>query len=156
MNIDIIWLIIKVLWLLLITVCMVIYIIKLITNKKETTAPVNIKDNSSDVEKIKILMEKDSTQKIDNLLDSLIKNAVDKYMILNVNFDREKYLSTQDQEQFCSYVMGMVMKNMTESVKNTLGLIYDISTEEKLKEFLDIRIKIYVLAIIVNQNKDLI
>ena len=152
MNIDTI---VVLIYFTLITIALfigLIYIIKSLTTKEnDNIVPI---DNGS-VEKIKILMEKDSIQKIDDLVDALISNAVDKYMILNVNFDREKYLKQEEQEQLSQYVYGMVIKNMTKSVLDTIGLIYDISTDEKLKEFLDIRIKIYVLAIIVNQNKDI-
>ena len=110
----------------------------------------------NNTEKIKILLSENAIEKVDNLVDSLIKNAIDKYMILNVNFDKEKYLNAGDQEQMTLYVTGMVMNNMTDTVRSTIGLVYDISTEQKLKEFLDIRIKMSLLVVIVNQNKDLI
>ena len=110
----------------------------------------------NNTEKIKILLSENAIEKVDNLVDSLIKNAIDKYMIFNVNFDKEKYLNAGDQEQMTLYVTGMVMNNMTDTVRSTIGLVYDISTEQKLKEFLDIRIKMSLLVVIVNQNKDLI
>lgn len=120
-----------------------------IANKSSKSTVV---DNTS-VEKIKILMEKDSIDKINIFIDELIKNAADKYMILNVGYKEDPYLKSTNIEELTLYVIGMVKQNMTKSVIDTIGLIYDVDTEEKLDKFLELRIKIYVLSLSVKVNK---
>ena len=120
-----------------------------IANKSSKSTVV---DNTS-VEKIKILMEKDSIDKINIFIDALIKNAADKYMILNVGYLEDPYLKSTNIEELTLYVIGMVKQNMTKSVIDTIGLIYDVDTEEKLDKFLELRIKIYVLSLSVKVNK---
>lgn len=120
-----------------------------IANKSSKSTVV---DNTS-VEKIKILMEKDSIDKINIFIDALIKNAADKYMILNVGYQEDPYLKSTNIEELTLYVIGMVKQNMTKSVIDTIGLIYDVDTEEKLDKFLELRIKIYVLSLSVKVNK---
>lgn len=124
--------------------------ILILYNTKKSTKPVTI-DKS--VEKIRILMEKDSIDRINDFVDALIKNATDKYMILHVGYVEDAYLKSADITELTLYTYGMVRQNMTKSVLDTIGLIYDVDTEEKLKDFLELRIKIYILAITVNTNK---
>lgn len=116
------------------------------------SSKLTVVDNTS-VEKIKILMEKDSIDKINIFIDALIKNAADKYMILNVGYQEDPYLKSTNIEELTLYVIGMVKQNMTKSVIDTIGLIYDVDTEEKLDKFLELRIKIYVLSLSVKVNK---
>ena len=116
------------------------------------SSKLTVVDNTS-VEKIKILMEKDSIDKINIFIDALIKNAADKYMILNVGYLEDPYLKSTNIEELTLYVIGMVKQNMTKSVIDTIGLIYDVDTEEKLDKFLELRIKIYVLSLSVKVNK---
>lgn len=123
-------------------------------SKDKNKEVVEVKEDYS--RKIELLLSKDNmVEQIDTLLDNLIKNAVNKYMILNVNFNRDAYLNDKAIEELSLYALGMVRDNMTPAIKETLGLIYDISTDEKLNSFLELRIKMYILAVVINTNKTL-
>ena len=117
--------------------------------EKNINPPINV----TSTEKIKLLLEKDSVENINNIIDSLIKQAIDRYMILNVNFNKEAYLNEDAINELSLYAFGTVKDNMTPTVKELIGLIYDISTDEKMDEFIKLRIKIYVLAIVVKTNQ---
>lgn len=107
----------------------------------------------SDVDKIKILLEDKALEKIDDVIDGLIKAAVDRYMVLNVNFNTEAYLNDDSIKELTLYTFGSVKKNMTPTVIGLIGLINDISTEEKLDEYLELKIKMYLLAVVVKTNQ---
>ncbi len=106
-------------------------------------------------EEIKILLSDDKIiDKINNILYTMIKDASDRYMILNVNFNAsDAYLNQESIDELSKYIFGTVKGNMTPALRNLFGLIYDISTEEKLDKFIEINVKMHILDIIVKTNQ---
>ena len=131
-------------------ICTVLTIINL--KKEETVPTINPIDNT---EKIKILLSKDSVENIDNLVDEIIKRAADRYMILKVNFkDKEaQYITEADADELSKYIFGSIKLDMTDTMRDTIGLAHNISTEKQFDDFFNLRIKMYVLAILVNNNQ---
>lgn len=116
-------------------------------NKKEKVSITN-----SNTEKIKILLEDGSIDKVDNFINKLISNAIDQYMIMRAN-TKEHYINEKESEAIIRYTYATIKSNMTQNTKDVIGLLYDISTEQKLEDLLMLKIKINVLALLVDNNK---
>jgi hypothetical protein len=129
-------------------VCLVASI-KLIPDKKNIL-PVVTKQEVSD-SKIKIILEDDSFDKVNQLIDSLINDAITMYYILN-GVVEESYITEKTTKEIQNYVFGTVKKNMTNGVLATIGLFYKIDKEEDLDELLKLRIKLHLISEITKQN----
>lgn len=127
---------------------LILYLLIRRKNKKQ------IKENyNNELDKAKVLLEDKSIEKINDVVEELIKTAVDRYMVLNVNFNSDAYLNSEGQRELSLYVLGSIRENMTPAVKELIGLIQDISTEEKLNNYLELQIKMYILAVVVKTNQ---
>ena len=121
-----------------------------LSNKNELMPTTKMED----VEKIKILLSsKDTVENIDVIIDNIIKTAADRYMIFNVNYDPDSYLTKENSEEMALYVFGSVKMDLTDTMKATIGLVHNIDTEEKLDDFLRLRVKMYVLALLIKTNQ---
>lgn len=109
-------------------------------------------NKSTSAENIKILIEKDSIENINIFFDNLIREYITRYKILN-GFTDESYVTTDMMSELHQYVRGSIIKNMTPSIRSTLGLIYNVSTDEALKETIGIRVKLNVIAEVIDQNQ---
>ena len=108
---------------------------------------------TDNTEKIKILLTKDAIDNIDNMIDDIIKRAADRYMILNINFKDLPYVTEKDADELTKYIFGSLKMDMTDTVRETIGILHNVSTEKQLDDFLKLRIKMYVLAIVVKTNQ---
>lgn len=127
---------------------LILYLLIRRKNKKQIKEKYN-----NELDKAKILLEEKSIEKINDVVEELIKTAVDRYMILNVNFNSDAYINTEGQRELSLYVLGSIRENMTPAVKELIGLVQDISTEEKLNNYLELQIKMYILAVVVKTNQ---
>ena len=109
-------------------------------------------NKSTSAENIKSLIEKDSIEDINIFFDNLIREYITRYKILN-GFTDESYVTTDMMSELHQYVRGSIIKNMTPSIRSTLGLIYNVSTDEALKETIGIRVKLNVIAEVIDQNQ---
>lgn len=151
MDIKTVLLIINLFFLLFSILLNIIYIIK--PNIKN-----NKKENNVSVDRLKLLLldqDKSIVERVDLLIDEIIKKAADTYMILNVNFNKEKYINSKESEEMINYISFMVKLNMTPEIRELIGLVRVINSEKDLDDYLNLKIKIYVLAVIVNVNKPL-
>lgn len=110
------------------------------------------KDTSVDVDKLRIVMEKDSLNNVNILLDTIIKDAIDMYNILNGVTD-ETYYTEEMNNEMSVYVFGMTKKKMTKPVRDAIGLFYTINTEKDLDEVIKLRIKLHLIDVISQQNR---
>ena len=91
---------------------------------------------------------------VNNMLDNIIKNIIELYLIFN-NVSEENYINSETAKELEDYTFGMVKKKLTDSVRDTIGLVYDISTEEKLNSVIKLRIKLHIINFMVEQNQDI-
>ena len=112
------------------------------------------KDNSIDIDKIKMVMEKDSLDNVHVLLDTIISDAIGMYNILNGVTD-ETYYTEEMNNEMSVYVFGMTKKKMTKPVRDALGLFYEINTDKDLDDIIKLRIKLHLINVISQQNKPL-
>ena len=81
-----------------------------------------------------------------------------KYVLLVDQFAyeyKEKYINSKESEEMINYISSMVKLNMTPEIRELIGLVRVINSEKDLDDYLNLKIKIYVLAVIVNVNKPL-
>lgn len=150
MDISIIILLfISILSLSIILIIKIAEIVKIIGKK-------NKKENHVSIKRLKLILNQDNIiEKVDSLVDEIIKKAADTYMILNVNYDKEKYINSDESELMSKYIKSMVKLNMTPEIRELIGLVRVINSDKDLDDYLNLKIKIYVLAIMVNINKPL-
>ena len=132
----------------IVNIIILLYLVFL--NKPKKQEIVKKDDNT---EKIKLLLENKSLEKINDVVEGIIKESVDRYMILNVNYDTDAYLNEATINELSLYTFGMVKNNMTPAVRELIGLTHDISTEDKLDDLLKLHIKMYILAFVVKTNQ---
>lgn len=148
--------ILALLFIVLIALFLVLHL--LISDKKEYESIKNKKSNINtdinlDAETLKILLEKDSIEKIDGTLDQLITDAIKTYSIFNVSIEgAESYINSVEIKQMSKYVYASVKKNITPAILYTIKLIHKIDTEKDLDDLLNLKIKIHILATTVNNN----
>ena len=111
----------------------------------------------NDIDKLalaSLLLSTDNcTEKIDNILDSRIKSAADMYHILILSTDENQYITSTQIQEMSNYIEETVYRNFTQSMKIIIGMIYDVSTNEKIKEIIKVRTKIYMINFVMNYNK---
>ncbi len=127
----------------------IISTIVLVNYKKTEVVLKKIEPASLDT--IKLVLEKNSFDNVNILIDTIIKDAIDMYNILNGVSD-ETYINTKMTEEMASYVYGMTVKKMTPAVKGAIGLFYKIDTEDELEDLLKLRIKLHLINEIYQQN----
>lgn len=91
-------------------------------------------------------------QSILNLIDEFIDEALNTYFKLEV-MEEYHYITKEESANISKYILASISKNMTPSVIHSLGLVYNINTDEELTKFLKLRIKLRMIDLIVNVNK---
>ena len=137
-----------------IVLIMIVIAILIILKNDSKPEPLS---NRTYTEEIKILLNTENViEKINNLLNDKIKEAADRYMIFNVRFNGEDaYLPQDTVDEMSKYVFGTVRSNITPAMRELIGLIYDVETDERLDSLIDINVKMYMLNEIVKTNKDI-
>ena len=107
----------------------------------------------SDNERIKILLsEENIIEKINTIIDSIIANAANNYLILTVQDDqREGYISPDIEKEMSEYIFLTVKNNMTKDMKDLISMIY-ITENGELDKLLRLRIKFYMINRMINNN----
>ena len=106
-----------------------------------------------DNERIKILLsEENIIEKINTIIDSIIANAANNYLILTVQDDqREGYISPDIEKEMSEYIFLTVKNNMTKDMKDLISMIY-ITENGELDKLLRLRIKFYMINRMINNN----
>ena len=108
--------------------------------------------NDISLDEIKYIVEKETVDKINDLINKLISDAADTYRVMSVDSDTES-ITEKEANEISAYIKYKVSHNMTPTILASISLLYDISTPEKISELLDEKIKIYMIGMIVNRNK---
>ena len=119
---------------------------------KNTKEPNTIEiEKPLNVEVCKLLLDKESLEKVNSFIDSMVNDSIHMYQIMEA-FTSETYITKEMADEMSLYCFGMTKNKMTNSVKSTIGLFYDISTEEKLDDVLKLRIKLNIVSKMIEQN----
>lgn len=120
---------------------------------KENKKIVN-KDTKDSSKEIDIILQSDDiVDKVNKLIDDLIENASNIYTILTIDSsDDGKYINSTASDLMAEYIFQTIKKNMTFSIFNTIKLVYVINDEKDLDNLLKLRIKLFMINIIINNN----
>lgn len=108
-----------------------------------------------DVEVMKILLEDKSVEKINNVLDSMIREVAGVYQIFALSTIENQYINSEEQEKMERYIETVVGRNIHGELENLLKLIYKIDSDEDLKQLVSTRTKIYMIDFVINYNRDI-
>lgn len=109
-------------------------------------------EDNVDIERVKILLEDNIVEKIDGIIDTYINQAADNFQIFNISPTNVEYTNSEQSDKMSAYIEGMVLKNMTPEVISLLSLTHNINTPDALKEFLRLKIRIYMINFLVQTN----
>jgi hypothetical protein len=139
--------IIVVSWLVLCSVIGYLITTKLSNKNKQV-------DNNGvvDIDRIKILLENNAVDRIDEVLDKYIINAANIYQVLEIAKTQKEFLNSEDIERMISYISTMVLKNMTPETISLLSITHVINNNKDLIDLIQLRTKLYVLNFSIEFN----
>jgi len=105
-----------------------------------------------DIDRIKILLENNAVDRIDEVLDKYIINAANIYQVLEIAKTQKEFLNSEDIERMISYISTMVLKNMTPETISLLSITHVINNNKDLIDLIQLRTKLYVLNFSIEFN----
>ena len=113
-----------------------------------------VDDNNGvvDIDRIKILLENNAVDRIDEVLDKYIINAANIYQVLEIAKTQKEFLNSEDIERMISYISTMVLKNMTPETISLLSITHVINNNKDLIDLIQLRTKLYVLNFSIEFN----
>ena len=141
MHYEIIYIVFFILLFLIATIQIILL------NKKDTRTYI---EKKKDID-LTLLLSDDVYNKCNDFLDSIIRSHINNYKVLT-GFTPDSYITTNIKDEMVSYVTEMTKKNMSESIIYLIKTFYLVKTDEDLNKILDLRIKLNILADMVEQN----
>ena len=125
-----------------------------LTNKKPKNVEVK---RSIDVNVCNLLMQDKIVDKINNVIDSMIKDQAEVYqlMVLSTNELLAQYINSEEQDKMQHYLIYVVKKHISPEVKDLLSLVYNINTDKDLEDLISLRVKLYLINFVVEYNKSI-
>ena len=105
-----------------------------------------------DLNRVKILLENNAVDRIDEVLDKYIINAANIYQVLEIAKTQKEFLNSEDIERMISYISTMVLKNMTPETISLLSITHVINNNKDLIDLIQLRTKLYVLNFSIEFN----
>ena len=109
-------------------------------------------NNEIDLDRIKILLEDRAVDRIDEVLDTYIRNAASIYQVLEIAKTQKEFLNSDDIERMISYISTMVLKNMTAETVSLLSITHIINSQKDIIDLVNLRTKLYVLNFSIEFN----
>ena len=144
---------------IVIVICVVLNIIiiaidlfKWLLNKKSDDTPELVSTDT-----LKFMLEDKYIERVNGLISEIIKEYTDLYQIMILSVKNIDFIDSVEQDKLQKYVSHMVYSNISNSAefKKLISLVYDISTEDKFKEFINTKVKIYLINFIIEYNSDI-
>lgn len=142
--------------ILVVAIIGLIIFFSILDYKKEKDKRNSIPKDNVNPEILDLLMTDKFLEKVNALIDSLIQQYTDVYqvMILSTATDIE-FIKTKEQEEMQKYVSHMVVESISPELKKLIGLVYNVSTAEDLKNVINLRTKLFLINYIVQYNADI-
>lgn len=142
--------------ILVVAIIGLIIFFSILDYKKEKDERNSIPKDNVNPEILDLLMTDKFLEKVNALIDSLIQQYTDVYqvMILSTATDIE-FIKTKEQEEMQKYVSHMVVESISPELKKLIGLVYNVSTAEDLKNVINLRTKLFLINYIVQYNADI-
>ena len=109
-------------------------------------------NNEIDLDRVKILLEDRAVDRIDEVLDTYIRNAASIYQVLEIAKTQKEFLNSDDIERMISYISTMVLKNMTAETVSLLSITHIINSQKDIIDLVNLRTKLYVLNFSIEFN----
>lgn len=132
-------------WLVMCSI--IAYFITMRFSKTKETIGENVS-----IDRIKILLEENAVDRIDEVLDTYINNAASIYQVLEIAKSQKEFLNSEDIERMISYISTMVLKNMTPETISLLSITHILNTQKDLMDLINLRTKLYVLNFSIGFN----
>ena len=95
--------------------------------------------------------------KIDKMFNDIIEREFNEYHKFHPELSREgSYIKRDEIQEIVSAITARVYTTITPAVRYNIGLIYDVSTDEKLINLIGERIGVLVMAMAATINSSLI
>lgn len=142
--------------ILVVAIIGLIIFFSILDYKKEKDKRNSMPRDNVNPEILDLLMTDKFLEKVNALMDSLIQQYTDVYqvMILSTATDIE-FIKTKEQEEMQKYVSHMVIESISPELKKLIGLVYNVSTAEDLKNVINLRTKLFLINYIVQYNADI-
>ena len=142
----------------LVCLLIVVFVMLIITDYNYTKTKDRLfnllrEKEDTNVDKMKILLEENAVNKIDEVLDTYINNAAVIYQVLEIAKSQKEYLNNEDIERMIAYITTMVQKNMTKESVALLSLTHVIDNDNDLNDLIKLRTKLYVLNFSIGFNE---
>lgn len=111
------------------------------------------KDEKLDNETLKILLGENIVNKIDEIIDTFIRNAGDMYNILVLSSNVNNYMNENDIEKMQEYIILSVENNITDSILELIKLTHKIDNQQDLYDLINLRTKLYMINFVVGYNR---
>ena len=112
---------------------------------------------SKDAVEIDKIYKDIDVEKIDKLLESIIEREFNEYHKFHPELSQEgSYIKRDEINTIVTEITARVYETITPALKYNIGLIYDISTNEKLINLLGERVGVLVMAMAATINSSLI
>ena len=134
-------------WLVMLSIMSYILTAKFNGNNR-----VEKENNEIDLDRIKILLEDRAVDRIDEVLDTYIRNAASIYQVLEIAKTQKEFLNSDDIERMISYISTMVLKNMTAETVSLLSITHIINSQKDIIDLVNLRTKLYVLNFSIEFN----
>lgn len=106
-------------------------------------------------EAARILLLDNFVDRVNSIIDSLIKEQVDIYQVLILSTaDDLHYIKAEDQEKMCNYVIYRVKNNISPELRDLIGLVYNVKNDDDLESVISTRAKLYLINFIVDYNQE--
>lgn len=123
---------------------------------KYKVLPYHNANTEPNVEVMKILLEDKSVEKINTVLDDMIREVAGVYQIFALStMENNQYINSEEQEKMERYIETVVTRNIHGELENLLKLIYRINSKEDLEQLVSTRTKIFMINFVINYNKDI-
>jgi hypothetical protein len=109
-------------------------------------------NNEINLDRVKILLEDRAVDRIDEVLDTYIRNAASIYQVLEIAKTQKEFLNSDDIERMISYISTMVLKNMTAETVSLLSITHIINSQKDIIDLVNLRTKLYVLNFSIEFN----
>ena len=107
------------------------------------------------VEVAKLILEGKLVERVNEVIDSLIREHVDVYQVMVLSMNELQYISAEEQDKLQKYIIYKVVHNISPDVRDIISLAYNVTNDKELEEVVSVRVKMYLLNYIVEYNKEI-
>jgi uncharacterized protein YbcI len=133
----------------------ILIILLAITYYVDHSKPKEVPIHVPDIDKLHILLEDKSIEKINSVIDSYIDEIANTYILMILATDDRQYINTEEQEKMLKYIRYTSLKNLSQDMKDLIGIVYKVESNKDIEEYINLKCKVYMINFIVDFNKEI-